>query len=204
METIERAPTEVWGLFNRKKKELSATYERIACNPDIGIDIYLSSEERGTEIFPIISVFLDDNEIYSEVCMNEIDCEQTTKKIFYEYLSEERLIDRLNDETDEEEKQEEIEVRENELCDATMDYISALMDESIDAFGADESFEIAKDVLDHMCEYLYRKHGLSARRPMILEDENGEEFFEEFPYECMEFEDPDNPVYQPDMSQVAE
>lgn len=85
-----------------------------------------------------------------------------------------------------------------------MDYISALMDESIDALGADESFEIAEDVLDHMCEYLYRKYGISARRPMILEDENGEEFFEEYPYECMEFDDPDNPVYEPAMTQVAE
>ena len=38
---------------------------------------------------------------------------------------------------------------------------------------------------------------------MILEDENGEEFFEEYPYDCMEFDDPDNPVYEPDMSQAA-
>ena len=76
-----------------------------------------------------------------------------------------------------------------------MDYISDLMDDSIDSFGDADSFEIAQDVLDHICEYLYRKHDISSRRPMILEDENGEEFFEEFPYECMEFDDPDNPVY---------
>ena len=204
MEIIERAPTEVWGLFNRKKQELSAIYERIACNSDIGIEIYLSAEERGTGSFPCISVFQDDSEIYSEVCLDEIDCERTTKKIFDEYLSAERLINRLADESDEEGQQEEIENREEELCGVTMDYISALMDESIDALGADESFEIAEDVLDHMCEYLYRKHGISARRPMILEDENGEEFFEEYPYECMEFDDPDNPVYEPAMTQVAE
>ena len=127
MEIIERAPTEVWGLFNRKKQELSAIYERIACNSDIGIEIYLSAEERGTGSFPCISVFQDDNEIYSEVCLDEIDCERTTKKIFDEYLSAERLINRLADESDEEDQQEEIETREEELCGVTMDYITHLV-----------------------------------------------------------------------------
>ncbi|MBR6269867.1 MAG: hypothetical protein IKR30_04765 [Bacteroidales bacterium] len=203
MEVIERAPTEVWGLFLRKKRELGATYERIAFNSDIGVEIYLSAEPRGTESFPCITVFQDDNDIYSEVAVNEIDCEQTTKKIFYEYLSEERLINRMAEELDAEDEQAEVDIREEELIGLTLDYISMLMDESIDSLGDDEAFEIAKDVLDHSCEYLYRKHGISARRPMILEDENGEEFFEEYPYDCMEFDDPDNPVYEPDMSQAA-
>jgi hypothetical protein len=41
-----------------------------------------------------------------------------------------------------------------------------------------------------------RKWGLMIRRPMFLEDEAGEEFFEEFPYDCIEFEDEDNPIYK--------
>lgn len=201
MEVIERAPTEVWGLFQQKKGALSAVYERIAHNEDYGIEIYLSAAQRGTMTLPCITVFQDDNELYYEVAVNEIDCEQTVKKIYYEYLSEERLINRLIEDAEEAEEskaeqvmEDEIETREDELMGVTMDFISTLMDDSIDSLGADDSFEIAQDVLDHVCEYLYRKHGVSARRPMVLEDENGEEFFEEYPYECMEFDD--EPLYE--------
>lgn len=195
MEVIERAPTEVWGVFQQKQRELRATYERIAFNSDFGIEIYLSAEMRGADGVPLpcITVFQDDNEIYSETAVGEIDCEQTTKRIYYEYLSEERLVNRAAEESEEEEYAAEIEMREDELLDTTLDYISTLMDESIETLGSDDAFEIAEDVLDHISEYLYRKHRVSVRRPMMLEDENGEEFFDEYPYECLEYDD--NPLY---------
>ena len=41
---------------------------------------------------------------------------------------------------------------------------------------------------DHVCEWLYQECRLSVNRPMFLEDENGDEFYEEFPYDCMEFD----------------
>ena len=195
MEVIERAPTEVWGVFQQKQRELRATYERIAFNSDFGIEIYLSAEMRGAggTPLPCITVFQDDSEIYSETAVDEIDCEQTTKRIYYEYLSEERLVNRVAEESEEEEYSAEIEMREDELLDTTLDYISTLMDESIETLGSDDAFEIAEDVLDHIGEYLYRKHRVSVRRPMMLEDENGEEFFDEYPYECLEYDD--NPLY---------
>lgn len=200
MEVIERAPTEVWDLFQRKRKELTATYERIAYNSDIGIEIYLSSEWKDGKddgYFPCITVFMDDNEIYDEVAVDETDCENTVKKIYFEYLSEERLVNRLADEEDgtEDEAQAEIEMSEDFLCGSTLDYIENLTGEPLEkVVGEREAYEIAQDVLDHMCEYLYRKHHVSVRRPMILEDEDGEEFYEEYPYECMEFED--SPLYE--------
>lgn len=200
MEVIERAPNEVWDLFQRKRKELTATYERIAYNSDIGIEIYLSSEWKDGKddgYFPCITVFMDDNEIYDEVAVDETDCENTVKKIYFEYLSEERLVNRLADEEDgtEDEAQAEIEMSEDFLCGSTLDYIENLTGESLEkVVGEREAYEIAQDVLDHMCEYLYRKHHVSVRRPMILEDEDGEEFYEEYPYECMEFED--SPLYE--------
>ena len=200
MEVIERAPTEVWDLFQRKRKELTATYERIAYNSDIGIEIYLSSEWKDGKddgYCPCITVFMDDNEIYDEVAVDETDCENTVKKIYFEYLSEERLVNRLADEEDgtEDEAQAEIEMSEDFLCGSTLDYIENLTGEPLEkVVGEREAYEIAQDVLDHMCEYLYRKHHVSVRRPMILEDEDGEEFYEEYPYECMEFED--SPLYE--------
>lgn len=200
MEVIERAPTEVWDLFQRKRKELTATYERIAYNSDIGIEIYLSSEWKDGKddgYFPCITVFMDDNEIYDEVAVDETDCENTVKKIYLEYLSEERLVNRLADEEDgtEDEAQAEIEMSEDFLCGSTLDYIENLTGEPLEkVVGEREAYEIAQDVLDHMCEYLYRKHHVSVRRPMILEDEDGEEFYEEYPYECMEFEE--SPLYE--------
>ena len=33
------------------------------------------------------------------------------------------------------------------------------------------------------------EHGISVFRPMMLEDEDGEEFYDEYPYDLLTFED---------------
>ena len=81
------------------------------------------------------------------------------------------------------EREDEIEERELELTEATEVFVNAVADDlQIDS-------EVIEECKEHFLEYLYRKFGLTIRRPMVLEDEEGEDFFEEYPYECMIFED---------------
>ena len=68
-----------------------------------------------------------------------------------------------------------------------------LLDKSV---AEDVIEEIADDVKEHTLEYIARRHGLPIYRPMYLEDEDGKDFYSEYPYEEMIFEDY-NPIYEP-------
>lgn len=189
--------SDVWGLFQKEKEELSGHERKIADNPEFGAVVCLS-EEQGK---PNIIAYLDDEEVYEELCVSESDCKMTVQKFYDEYLTE-KVLNRYFGEEEEEdythlEEQTEIDERESELDDAVLYFLEIAMDMSgytLDDF-TDEADEIYEDVKDHFLEYLARKWGLPIRRPMYLEDEDGEEFFEEYPYDCMEFDDEDNPIY---------
>lgn len=95
----------------------------------------------------------------------------------------ETLIGEYFGDEEKEEQQWEIE-RSEEIFDEAVEYfISSIVEDEV------INPEVIQDCKDHFLEYMYRKFGLTIRRPMILEDEDGEDFFEEYPYECMVFED---------------
>lgn len=194
MKLINYEPHEIWELFQKDKPYLRAHMKVIAENPEFDVVIYVTVEEQKSSIFPNIVVCMEDSEIYSELAVNKVDCEHTVQKIYDEYLSEERLIDRLIEQetakAEEEEKDQQIEEREMELFDAVNDLLDVFLNENLQKLvGYEEADRITEDITDRLCEYLYEEHGLSCFRPMMLEDEDGEEFFEEFPYDCMIFDD---------------
>ena len=194
MKLINYEPHEIWELFQKDKPYLRAHMKVIAENPEFDVVIYVTGEEQKGSIFPNIVVCMEDSEIYSELAVSEYDCEHTVQKIYDEYLSEERLIDRLIEQetakAEEEEKDQQIEEREMELFDAVNDLLDVFLNENLQKLvGYEEADRITEDITDRLCEYLYEEHGLSCFRPMMLEDEDGEEFFEEFPYDCMIFDD---------------
>ncbi len=164
----------------------------IAENDEFGISIYLTKDDIGVAC---IIVNADDSEIYAERIVNKKDATRTCNRIYDEYLTG-KIIETLTDVIgDEDENLYEIEVREDELDTLTWDFIVGILGGEA-YFDGDNFGEIIEDCKEHFIEYLTRKHGLSVYRPMVLEDENGEDFFEEYPYDCMEFDDEDNPIYQ--------
>lgn len=196
MQLINYEASEIWGMFQKRKEYFRTHMEIIAENPEFEVVIYLSEEDRGTTMLPSIVVCIEQNEVYSEAAVNEHDCEQTVKKIYFEYLNEERLINMMleeDDEVDEHERaflEDEIEKRDGELYDAVDLLLDKFLNESLDKIvGYADADNIRTETVDHLCEYLYTEHGLSVYRPMFLEDEDGEDFFEEFPYDCMIFDD---------------
>ena len=193
---IRYEPTDVWGLFQREKQALRTTMKQIAGNDDLDVVVYLTEEDRGDMMLPNIVVYLNGSELYEECAVNENDCAQTVKKVYYEYLTEERLINKVI-ESDENDRQKEMDSREDDLDTAVFDFLAEVMEEPLgNIIGNSAADEIYDDFKEHALEYLARKWGLTIYRPMILEDEDGEEFFEEYPYDVLEFEDEDNPIYK--------
>ena len=189
-------PRDLWSYYLVHKKQLTSTMFEIAQNKEYGVSIYLSENEKGNAS---IVVEADDIEVYSETIVSDRDARKTCEKIYDKYLSD-KVVDILaemgiDDDMTALEQEDAIAEREAQLDGAVVMFLGDVMDgdEYADYYMDDEMLE---DIKDHFLEYLARKHCLPVRRPMILEDEDGEDFFEEYPYECMVFDDEDNPIYQ--------
>ena len=193
-------PSEVWDAYLTDEGPYLQSHEKeIAENQEYGAVIYLS-EENG---HPQIRVYLDDALVYEEICYTKEKCEQVCNMVYEEYLTEKvvnhasghtpTITSALKDGPDaplnKRAEQMEIDAREEELQEAFCEFLAVLIDQDI------YDPVMVEDVLDHTIEYMARKYDISIYRPMYLEDKDGE-FFEEDPYECMEYDDPDNPLYQ--------
>lgn len=193
--TVTVGSANVVEFFKQHQYELACEYETIAENEDCGIVIYLSS----TNGRPTVTVLADEDQI-SEIITGIESLENVVRTTYDTYLSEQAVISLMTKEGDVEDIDEdelirdEIDERESEIDAAVDDFLGIIAQTY--GFTDDNTIdEIHDDVKEHFLEYLYRKHKLEIYRPMILEDENGEDFFEEYPYECMEFDDETNPIY---------
>lgn len=186
----------VWDFIQDKQPALY----KLAENPTYGIEVYVSWDVPNIEI----SVEADGVILFVGTADSAESCEELVSRVYSEYttnsivntLLTESEEDRINSEVEDElSEDDKIEEREAELDDAVYYFVSAVLGDFFDDV-LDELGELCDDLKEHFLEYMARKHGLAIYRPMYLEDENGEDFFEEYPYECMEFDDEDNPVYK--------
>lgn len=194
-------PHEVWKYYIKHKADIENTMYEIASNESYGIVIYLSEDVNGVAC---ITVNADDSEVYSESVVNDIDCQKTVSKIYDNYLTDKviELLDALAFEeagADESllEQEDSIAEREEELDGLVYDFVFGVLGDSAYDYGVEFEFDdMLEDIKDHFLEYMFRKYELPIYRPMVLEDENGDDFFEEYPYESMVFDDNDNPIYK--------
>lgn len=195
---ITVSASDVWGYFQDKKENLKSYMHQIASNPEYGVAIFVT-EDSG---LPSIVVTADNVQVYEETTVNEHDCEKTVDKIYDDYLTS-KVINSLVDNDDGEsddltalEIEDMIDERENELDAAVYEFLmTVVQDAYIDDYTSDFD-DIVEDLKEHFLEYIARKHGLPVYRPMMLEYEDGTEEMSEYPYEDMEFDDPDNPLYK--------
>lgn len=191
---------EVWDYFQQNKLRLANKMHCIAKNEEYGIEIFLT-EDAG---FPAIYIENDSITIYENTIYNESKCNEVMKEIYDDYLTD-RVVSLLanssndNDvyiETEEELNEMEIAAREEEISEAVQYCLDVILGGKgiIDYF--DEIDEICEDVKDLLCEYLYCKWGIEPYRPMYVEFEDGTESFEEYPYEFLELENEDNPLFK--------
>lgn len=187
---------DLWKYFQANKPDFATSMHEIASNDEFGTVVFVTEEDG----LPKLVVFLDGDEIYSEITVSAADCEKTAKKIYSDYLTS-KVVDILMDKDAGEDEYSRLDLetmiddRELELDDALLMFFGEIFkdDACMDYYLDDDMIE---DVKEHFLEYLARKWELPIYRPMFLEDEDGEEFFEEYPYEYIIFDDEDNPIYK--------
>lgn len=194
MQKIIVNASDVWDYFQKHKAEFGENEHVIAENEEFGVEISLTSEDG----LPCFIVTADGYQYDEKRAVSAKDCKETVEVLYEDFLTD-KFID--GDEYEESRLNQEdmMAERELELDDAITMLLDTVIEEDVTLFLGPEADDVCEDVKDHLLEYLYRKHGISTRRPMVLEDtETGEDFFEEYPYEHMEFEDDDNSLYKKD------
>ena len=190
--------SEVWGYFQDEVDDLKVHMHQIAGNPEYGVAIFVT-EDSG---LPSIVVTADDVQVYEETAVSAHDCQRTVEKVYDMYLTS-KAIDYLTAIGDSSSDltaidiEDMIDERESELDTATYEFLlAAVQDAYIDDYATTDFDDIVDDLKEHFLEYMARKHGIPVYRPMMLEYEDGSEELSEYPYEDMEFDDPDNPLYK--------
>ncbi len=185
MQKIIIGADEVWGYFQKHKKELRNKEHIIAENEEFGVEILLSSENG----LPYFVVTTDGCQYDEERAFSASDCEKKVEQLYDDYLTSSFIVNEAF-EGSRLDQEDMISERELELDDAIASLLDVILEEDSMVFLGVEADEICEYLKDYIFEYLYREYRISARRPMVLEDvETGEEFFEEYPYDSMAFED---------------
>lgn len=185
MNNVLVRPSDVWAYFHAHKSEFTNDMQLIASTSDGAIGIYLT-EDNGSPLFIVEEA---DDVIDEDEAITKVDCEETARKLYFEHLG----YDELDMSADTDLENEVIAEREDEI---TVLFQNLLFDLLVDTADEDIINDIVEDVKEHTLEYIARKHGLPIYRPMYLEDEDGTDFFSEYPYMEMIFED-FNPIYEP-------
>ena len=211
MVTIVIEPEELFGYIRQHETQLKDEMHEVARNDDYDISIYITGRDEVKNRYSIgqIVVCNGDEEIYREPVVGEEDVQRTARRIYNKYLSP-TIVEALNlykqpaknDDADDDEEDDPrlerealIEDREIELDDALQAFLDAVCEHESSSYYIDD--DILGDIKEHFLEYIARKWKLPVYRPMMLEDEDGKEFFEDYPYESMIFDDEDNPIYNP-------
>lgn len=190
-EVMVLKPNEVWKYAMEHFSWIKDTPFVIGNNEESGIEITLSVDEE----YPVIIVTSDDEEVDYEVVKSSADCEATVSEIYDTWLptgtaSNTLVKDELDDDEPDYEseirKKESIDQREMEL-DECIDWIlSEIAPEYLEELGSVTVDEVFSDLKDMICEYLYKKCGISVYRPMYLENEHGVDEYYEYPYPEMD------------------
>lgn len=181
MRDIILEPSEVWGYFQRNAGKLQSSYHLIASNDEYGAEIYVSADSYGEAQ---IIAELDGDRMETTVVSNAEECEKVCHSVYDDYLTPSAVSTATQAEDKEIDREFLIEAREQELDDATYNFLMDVLEEYQD--NMDELVETAKE---HFLEFMAREMKLPIYRPMHLEDEDGEEFFSEYPYENMIYDD---------------
>lgn len=175
-------PCDLWDYFLEHKGELEEEPHIVATSDQVEITL------ESYQDHPVLTVYDEEGNQYTdETITSRSDCDAIASELYSKYLdmdlSEESYIC----------QDDMISEREDELDDAILALLDMVLeDDSITVLpDSDISLgEICDKLKDHICEYLARDCGFThIRRPMVLEDENGEDFFTEYPYECMVYDD---------------
>ncbi len=188
---IQVEPKDIWEYFNENRNELLTDMVSVAENGDFDVIIYLTSDDDK----PCLIVESSNCETKEFNIKDEESCEVIAAEVYNIYLTDRIIevitIEDIESEAVEMDTDDIISERESDLDCFVLRFLEDVLGED-PVLYSDKIDDIVEDCKERFLEHLYRKHKLSIYRPMELEDDEGV-FFEEYPYECMEFET--NPLY---------
>ena len=168
-EKIYYKPDEVWELLNTCYDQETL----IAENEFTGVSIYAVS----FDMYPMITVFFDDDVPIEEPILSEDQCEEEVEELYAFYLG-----DIYGDVEEEASEESEIRAREHELDNLVYDFVTEVTGKIL----IDEDDEIVEEIKERFLEIMYTEFDLDPYRPMILEESaTGKEKFEEYPYKYL-------------------
>ena len=186
-------PEEVWDYFLDNCEDMVEKGEEhmIAESLDRSNRIYITSSDDCTTA--IIRVYDIDEDLVSEDLAGESECESTISKLYKDFGMYKK--DKDTKKSLFEEHKDEILDSEDNLTDAVTYFIHEAVSATVptcrlstmkhDLGITDEEIEEAKN---HFLEYLYIKLGIDLYRPMIVQFDDKEEFFEH-PYSHLELDE---------------
>lgn len=184
MRDIILEPSEVWDYIEQNVGKLRSSYHLIASNDEYGAEIYITVNSYGEAQ---IVAELDGDRMETTAVFNAEECEKVCRSVYDDYLTPSAVSTAEQGEYDEGDRGNEedlIEIRESELDDAVYNCLMEIL-ESYD----DDMDALVETTKEYLCEFLARTCKLPVYRPMHLVDEDGEEFFSEYPYEDMIYDD---------------
>ena len=181
-------PDEVWSYFVDNCEDMVIQGEEHMIAESDEYKIYITSSEDCTT--GIVRVYdTPDEDLISEDLFGEVECEEIIQNIYDEFINTCKTKDTKS--LFEEHKDEILDSEDN-LTDAVTYFIHEAVSATVptcrlstmkDDLGiTDEEIEEAKN---HFLEYLYIKLGIDLYRPMIVQFDDGEKFFEH-PYSHLE------------------
>ena len=182
MVEITVKPEDAWDFFKDQAKTLVHSYIPIA-QADGGVTILMGVEYSG---MPNIIVMVEGDVVMEELATGKEDLADTLEYVYSVYANDRGYATGLSDEPEFDEE-DVIEDRERELDMAFDALLEIVVEHQYDLMMTYE--DVIEDLKDLVCERLARKYNLDIYRPMILVDEDGEEFFEEYPYSVMIYDD---------------
>lgn len=188
---------DVWSFFQNNIERLKSEMVAIAENDETKYAVYLT-EDKG---YPSFSVCKGDNKPeYEEGAINESDCEETVKRCCVRYLfpvvvnsekgfpksSSEEFKFEDEDDVTEQDRQDNIYMREDKLQIAMCDFLKVALELDCDPIDILTIYgdEIVNDALDYILAYLGNDLGLEIYRPTyLIDEESGCEIYTEYPYD---------------------
>lgn len=190
MMNVRVKPENVWSFYIENRRTLAQKMLLLAANDDLEASVYITDEDG----LPQFYVFCGDDPIFQLEGHSAAECEETAKNLYEDYLSDDQEALAVAEDSGKSKEEDTISKREDELDDAFGNLLEAIS--TADYYRRPDADNVCDDIKELVCEYLYRKYGISVYRPMYLEDEDGKDFYAEYPYEHMVFDDPDNPLYK--------
>lgn len=171
-------PESVWQYSQAHAAELQTQEKLLAYDPDSRTRIQLCVEEN----IPTVYVFRGSSIVAVHELEDADDTIGTLRWLYGDFLDDAEIADDIPDETDQEQEEEElIESREEELDDAAYDFLTVVLGELLD-LNSRETQELLEDIKDTVLPMLYEKHNINIYRPMYIADATGTQEFTLYPY----------------------